>query len=79
MENAMSEMTEGCRDTPAKDLIFGAADIARYLGRNRDQIYYAIRSGSLPTFKLGGQVCARKSTLLTWIEGREDERPPTRS
>lgn len=59
---------------PADDLIFGAAGIARYLGRDRDQIYYAIRNGQLPVFKLGGQVCARKSTLLTWIERAEDER-----
>ncbi|ACA18249.1 hypothetical protein M446_3876 [Methylobacterium sp. 4-46] len=38
---------------------------------NIRRIYHAIAKGDLPTFKLGGRVHARRSTILAWIEKQE--------
>lgn len=38
---------------------------------NIRRIYHAISKKELPTFKLGGRVHARRSTILRWIEQQE--------
>lgn len=38
---------------------------------NIRRIYHAISRKELPTFKLGGRVHARRSTILSWIERQE--------
>ena len=38
---------------------------------NIRRIYHAISKKELPTFKLGGRVHARRSTILAWIESQE--------
>lgn len=40
---------------------------------NIRRIYHAISKKELPTFKLGGRVHARRSTLMRWIEQMETE------
>jgi hypothetical protein len=54
--------------------LYGAAAIAEELFNDpetRDSVYHHSKNSRLPTFKLGGQTCARKSVLLKWIEDQE--------
>ena len=53
------------------DLLLGADAIGRFLGITRRQAYRLIYDGLLPSFKLGGTVSARKSTLAKWLAERE--------
>ncbi len=64
----------------AEDILTGATAIGEFIyGRsaggkdetNRRRVYHAIEKSGLPTFKLGGVVCARKSTILRWIADQE--------
>ena len=57
--------------TLAADLLRGASAIADFLGFERRVVYHAISAGHLPTFKMGATICARKSSLLRWIEEQE--------
>lgn len=56
------------------DVMKGAAAIAAFLfgesGRRRE-VYYLVERASLPVFKLGAMICARRSTLEGWIKGQE--------
>ena len=58
------------------DLLRGAEAIAEFLfgdPRERRKVYYLTSEGraQLPHFRLGTIICARKSTLLRWIEAPE--------
>ncbi len=65
-------MTGRANATPlGLDLIFGADALAFELGMTKRQIYHAAAVGHLPTFKIGSTVCARRSTLVAWIERQE--------
>jgi hypothetical protein len=65
----------------ASDLLHGAQDIAEFLYgtpsnsreavSNQRRVYHAIEKHHFPAFKLGGVICARKSTILKWIEAKE--------
>jgi hypothetical protein len=58
----------------AGDLLIGAGEIAKFLygnPRRRRAVYHLYETGGLPTFKLGGQLCARKSTLVGFVKARE--------
>lgn len=58
----------------AADILKGASEIARFLfgpEAERRQIYNLTEAGALPTFRLGRIICARRSTLQTWI-GRQE-------
>ncbi|PVE22848.1 hypothetical protein DC522_19105 [Microvirga sp. KLBC 81] len=65
----------------ADDLLRGARPIARFIyGESKDEreneanerrVYHAAQKHGLPVFKLGGVLCARKSTILRWIEAQE--------
>lgn len=50
------------------DLLMGAGSIAKYLGLSPRQVYRLIYAEAIPTFKLGGSVAARKTTLLKWLD-----------
>lgn len=63
-------------DTVASDMLRGATQIADFMGLNPRQVYYAAEN-TLPVFRIGTQICARKSTLLRWIE--EQEQAATRT
>ena len=56
------------------DLLQGAEEIAGYLlgdPSRRTRIYHLIEQERLPVFRLGVILCARKSSLLAWIEDQE--------
>jgi hypothetical protein len=56
------------------DLLEGAAGVALYLfgsARLRRKVYWLVENQALPIFRIGTQLCARKSTLLRWIEDQE--------
>jgi len=65
----------------AEDLLHGADEIARFIygdtedektsESNRRRVYHANDKHGLPTFKLGGTMTARRSTILKWIEMQE--------
>jgi hypothetical protein len=59
-----------------EDLLRGAEAIAEFLfgdPRERRKVYYLTSEGraQLPHFRLGTIICARKSTLVRWIEAAE--------
>jgi excisionase family DNA binding protein len=53
------------------DLLYGVPAIAEFMSLSDRQIYYLIERGNLPSFKIGGRVCARRSTLATWLAEQE--------
>ncbi|MDH4993319.1 DNA-binding protein [Aquamicrobium lusatiense] len=53
----------------AGDLLWGAAAIADYLGLQRRAIYHMAAKGTLPHFRAGDIVAARKSELSAWATG----------
>ena len=56
------------------DLLRGADQIAEFMfgtPTERRKIYHLADTKSLPVFRLGALLCARKSTLLSWIEAQE--------
>lgn len=58
-------------DNLAADLLRGADAIAAFLGFPRRAVYHSVSKGHLPHFRIGETVCARKSTLTTWISEQE--------
>ena len=58
----------------ADDLLRGAEAIAEFLyghGRHRRKIYHLVQTKRLPVFHLGSTLCARRSTMIAWIEYQE--------
>ena len=53
------------------DLLYGVPAIARHLGRTTRQARHNIDKRRIPTFRMGAIICARKSTLLRWMEEQE--------
>jgi hypothetical protein len=63
-------------DTPIDDaglLLYGAPAIASFLGLIERQVRHRVRDSELPTFKIGGTVCARRASLVGWLAKREVE------
>ncbi len=69
----------GANDTGlplAQDLLSGAEAIALFMfgeasEANKRKVYHAAQKLGLPTFRIGGTLCARRSTILAWIERQE--------
>lgn len=60
--------------TLADDVLRGAEAIATELfgdAKERRRVYYLVEKHQLPVFRLGGLLCARKTTLRRWIEEQE--------
>ena len=56
------------------DVRRGAEAIAEFLygdKRHRRRVYHLCETNQIPHFKLGAIVCARESTLLSWIQEQE--------
>lgn len=53
----------------ADDMLQGAEAIGTFMGMEPRQVYHQRKR--LPTFKIGALICARKSTLMRWIEEQE--------
>ena len=52
----------------------GAEEIAAFLygsGHERRKVYHLVETARLPHFRLGNLVCARRTTLMAWIEDQE--------
>lgn len=60
-------------DNNEGDLIMGADQIAKFLGVTRRQVYRLVYDNLMPSFKLGGTVSARKSSLKKWMVEIESE------
>ncbi len=66
----------------ADDILHGAEEIAEFLygdRRSRRKVYHLVENGHIPFFKLGNNVCTRKSVLLSWIEEQERRQADTGS
>lgn len=53
------------------DLLFGVDAIAKHLGLTIRQVKHLHETGSLPTFKQGRTVCARRSALARHFAEQE--------
>lgn len=63
----------------AGDILHGAEEIAEFLygdRKSRRKVYHLVESGHIPFFKIGNNVCTRKSVLLDWIEEQERGQTP---
>jgi hypothetical protein len=63
-------MTSPANDNAA-DLLLGANAIAKFLGITPRQTYRLVYDEIVPSFKVGGTVSARKSSLLRWMAEKE--------
>ncbi len=62
--------------TLAGDILHGADAVAEFLygdRKSRRKVYHLVENANLPVFRLGVNICARKSVLLEWI-GRQERR-----
>lgn len=50
-----------------EDLLYGVPAIAGFLKLKPSAVYHLAAKGTLPTFKIGSKVCARRSSLSTWL------------
>jgi len=64
-------MMKADNDNGAGDLLLGADAIAAYLGISRRQVYRLVYDAVVPSFKAGGTVAARKSSLTKWMADAE--------
>jgi excisionase family DNA binding protein len=58
----------------ASDILHGAGQIAHYLygdKKHRRKVYRLVEAGKLPHFRLGTNICSRRSALCTWISQQE--------
>ena len=51
--------------------VYGPAPDEKVRKSNQRRIYHLVDNHGFPAFKLGGVLCARKSTILKWIEAQE--------
>ncbi|WP_454917297.1 helix-turn-helix transcriptional regulator [Xanthobacter sediminis] len=54
-----------------QDLLYGVPAIAEFLNLKPAAVYHLAAKGTLPTFKIGAKVCARRSTLTAWLADQE--------
>ena len=66
----MSDLHE---TAPRSDLLYGARQIAEYLGVATTTVYTMIEAKRLPVFKMGKMVCARRATIDATIERMDAE------
>jgi len=57
--------------TSELDLLSGADSIAAFMGIKSRRVYHLAETQRLPVFRLGSTLCARRSTLIRWIEEME--------
>ena len=58
-------------ESSVSDLLYGLEAIGSYLRMTPRQAKHRALSGQLPTFKMGRNTCARRSTLNTWLAEQE--------
>jgi hypothetical protein len=57
--------------TDELDLLTGAEAIAAFMRVKPRRVYHLVETQQLPVFRLGATLCARRSTLVRWIESME--------
>jgi excisionase family DNA binding protein len=57
--------------TDELDLLSGAEAIAAYIGVKPRRVYHLAEGRRIPVFRIGSTLCARRSTLLRWVEDME--------
>lgn len=69
----------------AADILWGAAEIARFVlgdpSRVKDVYHYLNKVAPdrrIPSFRIGSLICARRSTIMRWIEAQEASRTTER-
>ncbi|KNY13097.1 hypothetical protein AKG11_30975 [Shinella sp. SUS2] len=55
----------------AADFLYGVPAIAGYLGMREKQVRNRIEQKVIPTFKIKGTICSRRSTLDAWVAEQE--------
>jgi hypothetical protein len=58
----------------ADDILYGAEEIASFLFGDRKfrrRVYSLVDGNELPVFRMGMNICGRKSVLLEWIAAQE--------
>lgn len=58
-------------NSTAGDLLLGADAIAKFLGITRRQTYRLVYDAVIPSFKAGGTVAARRTSLTKWMATSE--------
>ncbi len=56
-------------DTIADDLIWGASEIAKVIGRTDRQTFHMLSTGALPARKVGGRWVAVRKKLIEVLAG----------
>jgi hypothetical protein len=67
------------KETRENDLLYGVSAIAAHLEVRYGQAYHMIEKGDLPTFRVAGRVCARRSSLTAWVAECEAKAREARS
>jgi len=49
------------------DLLYGVPAIAAFLGLRTKQARHRIAAGAIPVFRIGGTICARRTSLANWL------------
>ena len=55
------------------DLLHGVKEIANHLRKTERQIEHWVSRGLIPTFRIGGSICATKSGLAEFFDARMRE------
>jgi hypothetical protein len=73
METPVELATEAAetRDERGGEVLYGASAIAQFLGIDETPTRHLIAKGVIPTFKIGAKVCARRRTLVAWLDDQE--------
>ena len=67
----MNEVKQSASEDEPADLLYGVPAIADYLGLTQHQARHNIDKGRIPTFRMGAIICARKSSLVRWLDEQE--------
>jgi excisionase family DNA binding protein len=60
-------------DNETADVLWGASEIANFIGVTRRRCFFLLQAGHIPARKVGGGWCARKSSLLAYLAGDKGE------
>ncbi|MGJ7042106.1 excisionase family DNA binding protein [Shinella sp. BE166] len=58
-------------DNLCDDVLKGADEIAEFIKEDKRAVFYAIKKGRIPHYRIGQNIRARKSTLTAWIASQE--------
>lgn len=71
---SVTDVLGKCHGSLSDDILRGAEAIAEFMlgdPKKRRQVYHLAQMKRLPVFRLGSTLCARRSTLIAWIEDQE--------